>query len=81
MLGEVLSQRADFIPEVSSCDELGVLDSSLAKPQVQAIWQIGQRLASDLQYTDAYTLVPLYAREPEAVKLWEQNKNKRVTCP
>ena len=26
-----------------------------------------------------YALVPLYAREPEAVKLWEQNKHKRVT--
>ncbi|MBL4702072.1 MAG: tRNA (adenosine(37)-N6)-threonylcarbamoyltransferase complex dimerization subunit type 1 TsaB [Phycisphaeraceae bacterium] len=64
----------------SSCDELVVLDSALAKPQAKFVWQIGQRLASDPQDTDAYALVPLYAREPEAVKLWEQNKNKRVNC-
>ena len=67
-------------PEASSCDELVVLDNALAKPQAKYVWQIGQQLASDQQDTDAYALVPLYAREPEAVKLWEQNKNKRVNC-
>ncbi|HCD33069.1 MAG TPA: tRNA (adenosine(37)-N6)-threonylcarbamoyltransferase complex dimerization subunit type 1 TsaB [Phycisphaerales bacterium] len=68
------------LPPVPSCDGLSVLDVELAKPQVKHVWQIGQLLASDQQFVDAYALVPLYAREPEAVKLWEQNKNKRVTC-
>jgi tRNA threonylcarbamoyl adenosine modification protein YeaZ len=68
------------LPSVPSCDGLVVLDSELAKPQVSHVWQLGQLLASDQQVVDAYALVPLYAREPEAVKLWEQNKNKRVTC-
>lgn len=68
------------LPTVPSCDGLSVLDVELAKPQVKHVWQLGQILASDQQFIDAYALVPLYAREPEAVKLWEQNKNKRVTC-
>lgn len=68
------------LPEVPSRDGLLVLDGELAKPQVSQVWQLGQLLASDQQYTDAYALVPLYARQPEAVKLWEQNKSKRVTC-
>lgn len=68
------------LPPVPSRDDLVVLDGALAHPQVAQVWQLGQLLASDQQHTDAYALVPLYAREPEAVKLWEQNKNKRVTC-
>ncbi|MAX25026.1 MAG: tRNA (adenosine(37)-N6)-threonylcarbamoyltransferase complex dimerization subunit type 1 TsaB [Phycisphaeraceae bacterium] len=67
------------LPPVPSREGLVVLDVLLAKPQVKHVWQIGQQLASDQQYIDAYALVPLYAREPEAVKLWEQNKHKRVT--
>ena len=66
------------LPEIPSCDNLRLLDISLAKPQAKYVWQIGQLLASDQQYVDAYALAPLYAREPEAVKLWEQNKRKRV---
>ncbi|MFG0249834.1 MAG: tRNA (adenosine(37)-N6)-threonylcarbamoyltransferase complex dimerization subunit type 1 TsaB [Phycisphaeraceae bacterium JB051] len=67
------------LPPVPSREGLVVLDVLLAKPQVKHVWQIGQQLASDQQFIDAYALVPLYAREPEAVKLWEQNKHKRVT--
>lgn len=52
--------------------------SGVGGGQVKHVWKIGQLLASDPQYADAYALVPLYAREPEAVKLWEQNKRKRV---
>lgn len=78
--GSKVQLLGEKLPTCSSCDDVSVLDSELAKSQVQQVWQIGQLLASDRQYVDAYALVPLYAREPEAVKLWEQNKNKRVTC-
>jgi tRNA threonylcarbamoyl adenosine modification protein YeaZ len=76
--GGKLQLLGEKLPPVPSREGLVVLDVSLAKPQVKHVWQLGQELASDRQTIDAYALVPLYAREPEAVKLWEQNKHKRV---
>ncbi len=77
--GGEIQLLGEKLPPVPSREGLVVLDVCLAKPQVKHVWQIGQQLASDQQFIDAYALVPLYAREPEAVKLWEQNKHKRVT--
>ncbi len=40
-------------------------------PHSDALWQLGRAAAKCGRYTDPMHLSPLYAREPEAVALWE----------
>ena len=58
-------------------DGITLLDTSLAIPRSEAVWQIGQTMASQRQYTDPFKLSPIYARPPEAEELW----NKRHAPP
>jgi tRNA A37 threonylcarbamoyladenosine modification protein TsaB len=41
-------------------------------PKPQGVWQVGRRMAKDGQFQDLHTVLPLYLRQPEAVRLWEK---------
>lgn len=40
-------------------------------PTPEGVWRVGRRLADAGDFTDYHLLLPLYARQPEAVRLWE----------
>ena len=46
-------------------------DSPLHWPTAANVWRVGRRLASEGRYTEGSRLLPVYARRPEAVRLWE----------
>lgn len=48
------------------------LAEDIARPHSDSVWLLGQRAAHLGQYTDPATLLPIYARPPEAVELWNQ---------
>ncbi len=41
-------------------------------PTPEGVWRVGRRLAAGGRFTDPAHLLPLYARKPEAVRLWEK---------
>ncbi|MEM1210030.1 MAG: tRNA (adenosine(37)-N6)-threonylcarbamoyltransferase complex dimerization subunit type 1 TsaB [Planctomycetota bacterium] len=60
----------DPLPDVP--DGVAVLDPTLALPRAETVYRLGRRLADAGEYTDPHALMPIYAREPEAVSLWKQ---------
>ena len=40
-------------------------------PTAEGVWRVGRRMAHGGQCTDYPHLLPIYARKPEAVRLWE----------
>lgn len=47
------------------------IDFSEAQVNVESCWRAGRYLAEKGEYIHAEKLSPIYAREPEAVRLWE----------
>ena len=45
-------------------------------PTVEAVWNAGSQLAKEGQFSDYRLLLPIYAREPEAVRLWPQQQHR-----
>ena len=51
-----------------------MLDPSLAAPRADALWRLGQALSATQAPTDPWTLLPLYARPPEAEEVWQRKQ-------
>ncbi|MBN1556240.1 MAG: tRNA (adenosine(37)-N6)-threonylcarbamoyltransferase complex dimerization subunit type 1 TsaB [Phycisphaerae bacterium] len=67
MTGEALEYlRADWPTDVRP------VDPSLHLPTAEGVWRVGRRMATRGQFTPWNQLLPLYARRPEAVRLWEK---------
>ncbi|MEX1015225.1 MAG: tRNA (adenosine(37)-N6)-threonylcarbamoyltransferase complex dimerization subunit type 1 TsaB [Phycisphaeraceae bacterium] len=49
-----------------------VLNGELARPRAEAVWRIGRERARQQMFIPPADLRPIYAREPEAVTLWNQ---------
>jgi len=47
-------------------------DPALHLPTAASVWRVGRRMAQDGRYTPYPQLLPIYPREPEAVRLWDQ---------
>ncbi|MEO0966161.1 MAG: tRNA (adenosine(37)-N6)-threonylcarbamoyltransferase complex dimerization subunit type 1 TsaB [Planctomycetota bacterium] len=60
----------DPLPDVP--DGAAVLDPALALPRAESVYRLGRRLADAGEHVDPHALMPIYAREPEAVSLWKQ---------
>lgn len=41
-------------------------------PSARGVWAVGRRMAQAGQFTEYHHLLPIYSRQPEAVRLWEQ---------
>jgi tRNA threonylcarbamoyl adenosine modification protein YeaZ len=52
--------------------DLHRLDAALARPHAQQVFHLGRAMALRHEFTAPDALLPLYAREPEAVTLWRQ---------
>lgn len=61
----------DPLPEAPTTDGVTMLPAALATPRADVLWRLGRSLAQRQRFDDPAMLWPLYAREPEAVTLWE----------
>lgn len=48
------------------------LEADLGQPHSDSVWLLGRQAARQGLYTDPRQLLPIYARPPEAVELWNQ---------
>ncbi len=53
-----------------------LLPEALAKPNSQSLWMVGRRYARAGQILESAELLPIYARVPEAVELWNKRHDK-----
>lgn len=53
-------------------DDFTCADPAVAIPTAEGTWRVGRRMAAAGQFVPATQLLPVYARAPEAVRLWEQ---------
>ncbi len=67
ILGDPLPDLPDPLPP-----GMRILPASLAQPDSQQVWRLGRAAACRGEFTDMLALSPLYAREPEAVELWNK---------
>jgi tRNA threonylcarbamoyladenosine biosynthesis protein TsaB len=58
-------------------DRIAHAPEEVRLPDAASTFQAGQRLAAEGRYTDRAHLVPIYARQPEAVRLWETRRRER----
>ena len=71
---------ADKLPDGADQAVTGgvrLLPPQTAIPRSEVVWRLGRAAARRGEYTDAFDLMPLYVREPEAVELW----NNRARSP
>ncbi|HEX7009335.1 MAG TPA: tRNA (adenosine(37)-N6)-threonylcarbamoyltransferase complex dimerization subunit type 1 TsaB [Phycisphaeraceae bacterium] len=69
----VLGDPLPALPAELAQDEgVTILPATLAQPRSEAVWRLGRAMAQQGAWADAMRLTPLYAREPEAVTLWEK---------
>lgn len=47
-------------------------------PTVENVWRIGREMAGGGDFVDYNNLLPLYARRPEAVRLWEKRASRNA---
>lgn len=52
--------------------DMHLLDEAYRLPQAESVWRVGRRLAQADQFTPWPQLQVVYARKPEAVRLWEK---------
>ena len=55
---------------------LTLAPSELYFPTARSVWTVGRAMASKCQFTDYHQLLPIYARKPEAVRLWEKRQHE-----
>ena len=49
-----------------------LVDPDRHYPAPESVWRVGRRMAASGEFTPPSELLPLYARRPEAVRLWEK---------
>lgn len=57
--------------------EVRTIEESLWYPSARAVWTVGRDLAEEGQFTPRHNLLPLYARKPEAIRLWQERHAAR----
>lgn len=68
---QLLSQTLLDLSDVD-LTEIDVLPIELATPSAAVVWKLGRDAAKDRAYTAGSQLLPIYARIPEAVELWNK---------
>ncbi len=70
----------DHLPDLPGefVDRVRVLDEGLAVPRSEGLWFAGRGYAERGEFLESDQLLPIYARVPEAVELW--NKRNEKVC-
>jgi tRNA threonylcarbamoyl adenosine modification protein YeaZ len=56
---------------------VSVAPTELHLPTAQGVWQVGHRLAAAGEFVDAPHMLPIYSRQPEAVRLWDLKAGRK----
>ncbi len=59
-----------FIDIATQCVSAAPKDTHF--PTAAGVWRVGRRLALAGQFTEYHHLLPIYPRQPEAVRLWDK---------
>jgi len=72
LIGEGLSYHDLLVESVTipAADE-----TSLHMPNAESLWQVGHAKAAAGEFTDYRQLLPVYARKPQAQRLWERRND------
>ena len=65
---------------LTSAEGITVAPDHLHLPTANGIWQVGRKMSAAGLFTDYNKLLPIYARQPEAVRLW-QKRNQKTDSP
>ncbi len=68
-LGYVDIEQADGVTIAGSDD--------ICYPRAEGVWNVGRRLAAAGKFTPFNELLPVYSRQPEAVRLWQQRNPEK----
>ncbi|HHH75965.1 MAG TPA: tRNA (adenosine(37)-N6)-threonylcarbamoyltransferase complex dimerization subunit type 1 TsaB, partial [Phycisphaerae bacterium] len=67
--------------EMPQGGDFELLDESLHMPRPESLWRVGQRLASQGNYTAPAKLLPIYGRISEAERLWKIRHKNETSNP
>ena len=62
-------------------DEIELADESLYCPKPQGVWRVGRKMATEGEFTEPNQLLPIYARRPEAERLWAKRCRTKGANP
>ena len=74
----LLSERLPDPLDDLADDGVYVMGEGYATPRARFTWAVGRAMAARGEFADPATLTPLYAREPEAVRLWQRRHGDDV---
>ena len=60
--------------DIQASDDIQLAPPELRLPTVQNVWRLGWQMARAEQFTPYQKLLPVYARRPEALRLWESRQ-------
>jgi tRNA threonylcarbamoyladenosine biosynthesis protein TsaB len=66
LIGEGLGYHDFADPDVE------IVEAGLHTPTAEGVWRVGHAMARRSETIDYRRLLPIYARKPEAVRLWDQ---------
>lgn len=74
--GRPVAVAADKLPEFGTDAGVTRLPAEFGVGRAEVVWRIGREMAGRGEFADPATLAPLYAREPEAVTLWDEREKR-----
>lgn len=74
-----LAVLGEHLPDYGWPTDVECLDATLAVPNSRMVWRLGRQLAKRGEFVDAIKFLPLYARAPEAVELWQNRTRGQKT--
>ncbi len=54
---------------------IALTDPELRFPTAEGVWYAGRGMAKRGEFTEPHRVLPIYARQPEAVRLWEKRRD------
>jgi len=69
-----VSQPPEHLADLAAAATAAGLHLIEVHPNASHVWQVGCRMVAAGRYTAAEQLLPIYPREPEAVRMWRQRK-------
>jgi len=71
LLGEALGHH-DLSAEAVTIPQPEATDAPPHLPVVESVWRVGRRRGRKGEFTEPARLLPVYARKPQALRVWEQ---------
>ncbi len=73
----ILGEGIGYIRQAVTESGLRVLPEALHAARAEHVYRLGHELATAGAYDDAFSLIPIYVRRPEAEEVWEKRHGTR----